>query len=236
MKISIIVPAYNEERTIGTTLSRVLDLKMLKDKEIIVVNDGSRDKTADIVKDLAKKNREIKFVDNKKNMGKGHAVATGIEKARGDIIVIQDADLEYHPKDIPRLLKPIQDNKAKVVYGTRLKMKPQLFGANRTPFLLHFYGNKFLSLVTSALYGSNVSDMETGYKLFEREVIDGIKLNSRSFDMEPEITAKVLKKGIKIYELPITTTPRGYDEGKKIRTFHDGSIALWTLVKYKFTD
>lgn len=236
MKVSIIVPAYNEERTISTTLERVLELKMLRNKEIIVVNDGSRDKTSEIVKNLAKKNSEIVFIDNKKNMGKGHAVAEGIENTTGDIIVIQDADLEYHPKDIPRLLKPIQEKKAKVVYGTRLKMKPQLFGSNRTPFLLHFYGNKFLSLVTSIFYGANVSDMETGYKLFDKKVLDGMTLKSRSFDMEPEITAKILKKGIKIYELPITTTPRGYDEGKKIRTFHDGSIALWTLLKYKFVD
>lgn len=236
MKISIIVPAYNEEKTIGETLNRVLSLSEVKNKEIIVVDDGSTDNTAKIVRTLEKKNPQLTLIECKKNGGKGSAVAKGIQHAKGEIVVIQDADLEYHPKDIPRLIKPIIDKEAKVVYGTRLKIKPKLFGQQKTPFLLHFYGNKFLSLVTSILYGSNVSDMETGYKIFDKSIIDGITLRSRSFDMEPEITAKVLKNGVKIYELPITTTPRGYDEGKKIRTFHDGSIALWTLVKYKFTD
>jgi len=236
MKVSIIIPAYNEERTVSETISRVLDQKSIKDKEIIVIDDGSKDKTAKIVEDLAKKNNEINFIKCRVNRGKGKAVAKGIDEAKGDIFVIQDADLEYHPQDIPRLISPIISGKAQVVYGTRLKMRPKLFGKDKTPFLLHFFGNKFLSKITSVLYGQEVSDMETGYKAFHKSVLNGIKLKSRSFDLEPEITAKILKKKLKIHEIKITTTPRTYEEGKKINTFRDGTIALWALIKFRFTD
>lgn len=236
MKVSIIIPAYNEEKTIGITLERVLDLEGVTDKEIIVVDDGSKDKTIKVVEDLKKGQKEIRLIKCRVNKGKGRAVVKGIEKAKGDIIVIQDADLEYHPKDIPRLIKPILTSKARVVYGTRLKMKPKLIGKNKTPFILHFFGNKMLSKITSLLYGHEVSDMETGYKAFHKSVLKGIKLKSKSFNFEPEITAKILKKHIKIKEINIKTNPRGYEEGKKIRTFRDGMWALWTLAKYRVTD
>lgn len=237
MKISVVIPAYNEEKTIGIVLDALdkLDFKP-NTSEFIVVDDGSKDKTAEIVKEKFKHIKEGKIIQHEKNSGKGAAVVTGFKAATGDVILIQDADLEYNPNDIPRLLQPILDGKQKVIYGTRLKVKPVLFGKNKTPFLLHFFGNKFLSLVTTVLYGESISDMETGYKLFDASVLDGIKLHSRSFDFEPEITAKILKKGIKIKEMPIDTNPRGYDEGKKIRPFHDGTIALWTLVKYRFVN
>lgn len=237
MKLSIVVPVFNEEKTVEDILKKVdnLNIKGVK-KEIIVVNDGSFDRTPQILAKVASKNKNINVIDHKKNSGKGSAVQTGIINATGDILIIQDADLEYDPNDIPRIIRPILDKKYKVVYGTRLKMKPVLFGKNKTPLLLHFFGNKFLSLVTTVIYGSYVSDMETCYKSFDINVIKNIKLKSRSFDFEPEITAKILKKGIKICEVEIQTKPRGYDEGKKIHTFRDGFKALWTLLKYRFVN
>lgn len=237
MKLSIIVPVYNEENTLEEILKRVekLDTKEIV-KEIVVVNDGSSDRTPAILSKIGVKNKNIKILNHKRNVGKGAAVITGIKNATGDILIIQDADLEYDPNDIPRIIKPIIDKKNRVVYGTRLKMKPVLFGKNRTPLLLHFFGNKFLSLITTVIYGSNVSDMETCYKAFDSQVLKGIKLKSKSFDFEPEVTAKILKRGIKIKEVEIKTNPRGYDEGKKLHTFRDGFKALWTLLKYRVSD
>lgn len=237
MKISIVIPAYNESKTIGIVLDSLSKLDFKPNiAEFIVVDDGSVDKTSEIVTEKFKHMKNGIFIQHEKNSGKGAAVVTGFKAASGEIIIIQDADLEYNPIDIPRLLEPLLSKKQRVVYGTRLKVKPVLFGKNKTPFLLHFFGNKFLSLITTILYGESISDMETGYKLFDSQVIDGMKLHARSFDFEPEITAKILKKGIKIFEIPIDTNPRGYDEGKKIRPFHDGVIALWTLVKYRFVN
>ena len=237
MKLSILVPAYNEEKTVATVLESLdqLELKNIT-KEIIVIDDGSKDKTPQILLEQKKKIPRLQVVIHKKNKGKGAAIQTGINKATGDIILIQDADLEYNPKEIPKLLKPILDKKSEVVYGTRLRVKPVIFGKEKTPLLLHFFGNKFLSLATTILYGAVITDMETGYKVFTKNALEGINLKSRSFDMEPEITAKILKKGLKILELDISTNPRGYDEGKKIRPVKDGSIALWTLIKYRFID
>lgn len=236
-KLSIIIPAYNEEETIGQVLENLKKLQLLTDsREFIVVDDGSKDNTSKIVKEKTKSIPEINFIQHEKNKGKGAAVRTGIEAAKGEILIIQDADLEYSPSDIPRLIDPIIKNKAKVVYGTRLRTKPVLFGKDKTPLLLNFFGNKFLSLATSVLYGSSISDMETGYKAFLKTVVEGMDLKARSFDFEPEITAKILKKGIKILELDIKVNPRGYDEGKKIRPGKDGTIALWTLIKYRFVN
>ena len=168
-------------------------------------------------------------------MGKGAAVRNGIKSATGDYIIIQDADLEYNPKDIEKLVRPVQDGIAQVVYGTRLKRMPNFSKDERTPhFLLHYMGNKFLSLLTSMLYGQWITDMETCYKLFAMTAVKEMKLNARGFEFEPENTAKLLKKGYKIYEIPISTSPRGYDEGKKLSTFKDGFIALWSLLKYRF--
>lgn len=233
MKLSIIIPVFNEEKTIAELVNAVVDVKIPHvEKEIIVVDDGSTDET---VSKIPK--HGIKFIEHNKNQGKGAAVKTGIENATGDYIIIQDADLEYNPKQIAILVEPILDGKAKVVYGTRLKRRPNFSKEERSfRFALHYFGNRFLSVVTSALYGSWLTDMETCYKLFPAEAGKKYTLHAKRFDFEPEITAKLLKDGYKILEVPITTVPRDYAEGKKLRTFHDGSIALYTLVKYRFVN
>lgn len=233
MKLSIIIPVFNEEKTIAQVIDRVKDLKIPSvEKEIIVVNDGSTDKTLDKIK-----NKNIIFLTHSKNKGKGAAVKTGIEKSTGEYIVIQDADLEYDPKDIIRLLDKVQKKEAEVVYGTRLNRLPNFSEDEKKPlFLLHYFGNRFLSLVTSVFYGQWLTDMETCYKLFPKKAAAGMKLNAKRFDFEPEITSKLLKKGYKILEIPISTTPRGYEEGKKLNTIKDGTIALLTLIKYRFVD
>jgi len=237
IKLSVIIPAYNEEKTVLEVVRSVSSLNLDKiEKEIVVVDDGSRDKTFDSLSSLNGNIKNLTILRHKRNKGKGAAVQTGIKKATGDIVLIQDADLEYNPKDIPNLIKPILNKQFKVVYGTRLKTKPVLLGKNKTPFLTHFFGNKFLSFITSVLYQFPVSDMETGYKVFNKKALDGIKLKAKSFDFEPEITAKILKKGIKIKEINIKIKPRSYEEGKKINTLKDGFIALWTLIKYRFLD
>lgn len=233
MKLSIIIPVYNEEKTVSKIIEMVLAEKIPEVvKEVIVVDDGSTDKTVSLIP----KNK-IKFYQHKNNLGKGAAVVTGIKKATGDYIIIQDADLEYDPKFIKELLTPVLVNKAKVVYGTRLNRMPHLKGEEKeSRFILHYFGNRFLSLITSVLYGSWITDMETCYKLIPTKLAKELKIHARSFDFEPEITAKILKKGYKIKEVPIKTKPRNYDEGKKLRTFHDGSIALFTLMKYRIYD
>lgn len=237
MKLTIIIPAFNEERTIGEILKKVADVDLKGiDREIIIVDDGSSDNTLKLAREFAKNINNVSIIEHKRNRGKGAAVATGIKRATGDILIIQDADLEYNPQDIPKLIDPIAKKKFRVVYGTRLREAPVLFGKNKTPLLLHYFGNKFLSLVTSALYGAKISDMETCYKAFDKNVLQGVRLKSRSFNFEPEITAKILKKRIKIHEIDIKTKPRGWDEGKKLHTVRDGSIALWTLIKYRFVN
>jgi dolichol-phosphate mannosyltransferase len=240
MKLSIIIPAYNEEKTITAVLKKLEEVSLpdIK-KEIIVVNDGSEDNTENVLKTFKEnhKNNSIHFFTHNKNQGKGAAVKTGITHATGDYILIQDADLEYNPNDIPRLLTPILQEKAKVVYGTRLNRLPNFTKDEKSPlFLMHYAGNRFLSLITSLLYGQWLTDMETGYKIFPKTVAEKITLNAKSFDFEPEITAKLLKKKLTIVELPISTNPRGYNEGKKLHAGKDGIKALWTLLKYRFVD
>lgn len=236
MKLSIIVPVYNEEKTINEVLNRLRKEQIPGvEKEIVVVDDGSNDSTRT---KLAKvKDRNIKIILHEKNQGKGGAVKTGIKNATGDYIIIQDADLEYHPRYIKNLVKPIIKKQAKVVYGTRLDRMPHL-GKEESKhlFIIHYFGNRFLSLVTSILYGQWITDMETGYKLFPKTAMNNIKLNARGFELEPEITSKLLKNGYKIKEVPITVIPRGYEEGKKLNTTEDGLKALWSLFKYRFTD
>jgi len=238
MKLSIVIPVFNEEKTISEIIRRVKDAKVPGfEKEIIIVDDGSSDQTASKISNAIKQNPHIKFLKHEKNKGKGAAIKTGVEKATGDYIIIQDADLEYNPKDIQRLILPIKNKTARVVYGTRLNRLPNLSRDEKTlQFLIHYLGNRFLSLLTSILYGQWITDMETCYKLFPRKALIGIKLNSRGFDFEPEITAKLMKKGYKILEISITTTPRGYEEGKKLNTIRDGTIALYTLIKYRFLE
>lgn len=235
MKLTIIIPVFNESKTIAEIIKRVKNVEIPDcEKEIIIVDDGSTDGT---IEQIAKSvhNSNIKFLKHSKNLGKGSAIKTGISKATGDYIIIQDADLEYNPKDIERLTIPIKQKLTQIVYGTRLRRMPNLARDERTlQFLIHYLGNRFLSLITSILYGQWITDMETCYKLFPRKALAGIELESRGFDFEPEITAKLMKKGYKILELPISTNPRGYDEGKKLNTIRDGTIALYTLLKYRF--
>lgn len=235
LSLSIIIPVFNEEKTIAEIIKRVAELEIPDvEKEIIVVDDGSTDTTASKIQNS---NIKIRNFRHDKNMGKGAAVQTGIKNAIGDYIVIQDADLEYDPKYIESLLQPIIEGRVKVVYGTRLKRLPNFARDEKTPqFLLHYLGNKFLSLITSLFYGQWITDMETCYKVFPRQIVRDLNLKAHGFDFEAEITAKLLKKRVKILEIPIRTEPRGYDEGKKLNTIEDGTIALWTLFKYRFTD
>lgn len=237
MKLSIIIPVFNEEKTIQEVLKRVLEVKLpVDEKEIILVNDGSYDGTKAKIHAFQYKN-QLQIFHHKVNQGKGAAVRTGIKKATGDYIVIQDADLEYHPKQIGTLLQPILKKKAHIVYGTRLKRLPHLGKEESHPlFLLHYIGNRSLSLFTSILYGQWVTDIETCYKLFPKQIVSEMTLHARGFEFEPEITAKFLKRRHIITEIPITTIPRSKHEGKKLRTFHDGFICLYTLLKYRFTE
>ena len=232
MKISIVMPVYNEEKTIAQILEKVCAVRLPWEKEIIVVNDGSIDKSEEKIQPFRKKIVYIK----QDNQGKGAAVRTGIEKATGDYIVIQDADLEYDPQDINRLISRADGNFESVIYGSRLTEPPVLFGPDRTPILLHYFGNKVLSLVTSLLYGTWLTDMETCYKLFPKKAMEKIHIRARGFEFEPEITAKLLKNGYKITEIPITTRPRDFSEGKKLNTWKDGRKAFTALIKYRFVD
>jgi glycosyltransferase involved in cell wall biosynthesis len=241
MKLSIVVPVYNEEATINEILLKVVRATLPEkvQKEIIIVDDASRDDS--YIKALNFKQEhegtlKIKLIRHNTNKGKGAAVVDGINLSSGELVVIQDADLEYDPNDYVKLIEPLLSGKADVVYGTRLKNYPlRLFGEKRTPLVLHYLGNKFLTFVTEILYQKKVSDMETCYKMFKRDVLKEIKIRAKRFDFEPEFTAKVLKRGYKIYEVPIKVKPRGYDEGKKI-SWRDGFTAIWTLIKYRFVD
>ncbi len=175
------------------------------------------------------------MLHNTKNQGKGAAIATGVKSATGDYILIQDADLEYDPSYISSLLKPVLEKKAEIVYGTRLRRWPHFNREEKTfQFFLHFVGNRMLSLLTSILYTHWITDIETGYKLIPKKILESLQIKSKTFDFEAEVTAKLLKKGYKIMEVPITTTPRGYEEGKKLQTVKDGVIALKTLIQYRW--
>lgn len=224
--LSVIMPVYNERGTLAEILARVRAVDL--EKEIIVIDDGSTDGTREILREEEKKG-DLKAFYHEVNRGKGAAVRTGLEHACGDIIIIQDADLEYDPRDYPKLLQPILDGQAEVVYGSRA----QVFG--ETMFRSQALGNRFLTLVTNLLYGTSLSDMETCYKTFKAEVMKSIPLRSHRFELEPEITAKLLKRGYRIQEVPISYHGREYREGKKI-TWRDGITALWTLIKYRFVD
>jgi len=227
-KLSLIIPVYNEENTLDDILTKVLDTKFSIETEIIIVDDCSRDGSLEKIKKFAKKNKNIKFFMHSKNKGKGSAVKTGIENSTGTIVGIQDSDLEYNPEDINSLLKPILERKFDVVYGSRF-LKNYKYKKNR-----FYYGNKFLSLLTSIIYFRKITDMETCYKFCRKEIMKGINLKSRRFDMEPEITSKIIKKGYKIKEIPIDYNPRTEEQGKKIKS-KDGLAAIWALLKYRFS-
>ena len=228
-KLSVIVPVFNERNTLVEILRRMRAVELPDgiESEIIVVDDGSSDGTRDVLRQLG--DSTVRVVMHDMNRGKGAAVRTGFKHATGEFILVQDADLEYDPEDWPKLLAPVLRGRARVVYGSRFT------GERRNMLLLHWIGNRVLSLTTNVLYNTTLSDMETCYKLLERSLIEDLQLQSNKFDIEPEITAKVLKRGVRIYEVPISYSGREFDEGKKI-TWRDGFSALWTLVKYRFRD
>jgi glycosyltransferase involved in cell wall biosynthesis len=227
MKLSVIIPIYNEASTIHTILTRVLASGLAH--EIILVDDGSSDGTRDLLAQWDG-HQGIHVILHERNQGKGAAVRTGITIATGEIILIQDADLEYDPRDYPVLITPIEEGLADVVYGSRF-----LGGPRRAVMFWHMIANKLLTLATNLLYNTILSDMETGYKVFRREVLQGIKLRANRFDFEPEFTAKILKRKVRVYEVPISFNPRNYADGKKI-TMKDAFSAAWTLLKYRFVD
>ncbi|MBI2664077.1 glycosyltransferase family 2 protein [Candidatus Woesearchaeota archaeon] len=234
--LSIIIPAYNEERYIREIISRIQKIKLKK--EVVVVDDGSTDSTASI----ASKIRGIKLIRHVKNSGKGAAIRTGLKNSSGDIILIQDADLEYNPDEIEKVIRPIAEGRASVVYGSRY-LDPAQKARNRgfikkihkNAYQLFYMGGRGLTLLANLLYSANITDEATCYKAFKANVIKNIPLRCKRFEFCPEITAKVAKRGIKIAEVPITYSPRSFEEGKKIK-MRDGLEAVWTLLKYRFVD
>lgn len=227
MNLSVIIPVYNEVQNIREILKRVQATGLAW--EILIVDDGSTDGTRDILKELDGTD-QIRVVLHEQNQGKGAAVRTGFSEAKGDVFLIQDADLEYDPRDYPTIIKPIEEGVADVVYGSRFLGAPR-----RSTMFWHMIANKLLTLATNVLYNNILTDMETGYKVFRREVLDGITIHSNSFNFEPEFTAKILKKKVRIFEVPISFNPRDYSDGKKIK-FHDAFEAIWALLKYRFVD
>jgi glycosyltransferase involved in cell wall biosynthesis len=220
------MPVYNERTTIDEITRRVLAIPVRV--ELIVVDDGSVDGTREILTTLAQ-TRPLKLVLQPSNQGKGAALRRGFEEVTGDLVVIQDADLEYSPEELPQLIALICQGRADVVYGSRF------LGRHRVFLFTHYAGNRFLTLVTNVLYNTMLSDMETCYKVMRTEVLRSMVLRSNGFGIEPELTAKIFKRHYRVYEVPITYDGRGYEDGKKI-TWRDGIVALWVLLKYRFTE
>jgi glycosyltransferase involved in cell wall biosynthesis len=236
VKLSVLVPVYNEERTLEEVVRRVCDFQI--PKEIILVDDGSQDQSRTILGRLQEENarakdplNQIKVFFQPVNQGKGAALKAALSHVTGDIVIVQDADLEYDPKDYPSLLAPIQAGQADVVYGTRFAGG----GAHRVHFFWHSLGNRMLTLLSNMLTNLNLSDMEVGYKVFRAEVLKGIELKSKRFGFEPEITVKLAKKNCRFYEVPISYHGRTYEEGKKI-TWKDGVAALYCMIRFRLTD
>ena len=246
LRLSVVIPVFNERKFIEEVLRRV-QASGLAD-ETIVVDDGSTDGTRQVLDELLKRQTDgqleadivdgrgrlrldtIRFLFQEHNQGKGAAVRRGFKEATGDLLLVQDADLEYDPKDYPKLLEPILDGRADVVYGSRF-----LGGPQRVHFFWHYVGNKFLTLLSDMITNLNLTDMESCYKVFRREVIEGIRLRSNRFGFEPEVTAKIAKKKWRVYEVPISYSGRSYEEGKKI-TWRDGFVALYTIIRYRLFD
>jgi glycosyltransferase involved in cell wall biosynthesis len=236
VKLSVLVPVYNEERTLEEVVRRVCAFPMAK--EIILVDDGSTDRSREILTRLQEANQrandplnQIKIFFQPQNQGKGAALKTALGHVTGDIVLVQDADLEYDPADYPTLIEPIQKGQADVVYGTRFAGG----GAHRVFFFWHSMGNRVLTLLSNMLSNLNLSDMEVGYKVFRAEILRGIELKSQRFGFEPEITMKLAKKGCRFYEVPISYHGRTYEEGKKI-TWKDGVAALYYMIRFRFGD
>ena len=224
--LSVVMPVFNERATIEEIIARVLRVPIRI--ELIVVDDGSTDGTRDVLQALQRE-RGFRLVLQPKNQGKGAALRRGFEDVTGDLVVIQDADLEYSPEEYPGLIELICQGRADVVYGSRF------LGRHRVFLFTHYLGNRLLTLLTNVLYNTMLSDMETCYKVMRTEVLRSMTLRSNSFGIEPELTAKIFKRGYRVYEVPITYDGRSYDEGKKI-TWRDGIVALWVLLKYRFTE
>ncbi|MFC1888825.1 glycosyltransferase family 2 protein [Thermodesulfobacteriota bacterium] len=227
MKVTVVIPVYNEVRTIGEILTRVQETGIVG--EIIVVDDCSVDGTREFL-ERARKEDVLKVLFHERNMGKGAALRTGFREITGDVVIIQDADLEYDPKDYSKLLEPIRDGRADVVYGSRF-----LGGPHRVLLFWHYLGNKLLTLLSNMFTNLNLTDMETGYKVFKAHVLRDIELRSNRFGVEPELTAKIARKRHIIYELPISYSGRDYSQGKKI-TWKDGLVALYSIIRFRFFD
>ena len=224
--LSVVMPVYNERNTIDEIIGRVLAVPMRV--ELIVVDDCSTDGTRERLVELQKQHG-FTLLLQERNQGKGAALRRGFSAVTGDLVVIQDADLEYSPEEFPQLVELIVDGRADVVYGSRF------LGRHRVFLYTHYLGNRLLTFLTNVLYNTMLTDMETCYKVMRREVIDGLALKSNGFGIEPELTAKIFKRGYRVYEVPITYDGRGYDEGKKIG-WKDGVVALWVLLRYRFSD
>lgn len=225
--LSIIIPVYNEEHTVGEILLRVQEVKLEGwKKEVVVIDDGSTDGTRRALKPWEK---NVRVIYKKTNEGKGSAISEGLKHITGDLVLIQDADLEYSPDDYPVLLAPFAKDQVNVVYGSRF------LGPHLSTMFVYAQGNKFVTMITNIFFNTNITDMETGFKVFRRKVLDGIIIQAKRFDVEPELTVKALKRGYQIYEVPITYFGRKFSEGKKL-TWRDGVIALWILIKYRFVD
>lgn len=224
--LSVVMPVYNERTTIEEIIRRVQAVPIRT--QLIVVDDGSKDGTREILSELAK-DGSFTLIFQPQNGGKGAALRRGFQEVKGDLVVIQDADLEYSPEEFPQLIELICQGRADVVYGSRF------LGRHRVFLFTHYAGNRFLTLVTNVLYNTMLSDMETCYKVMRSEVLRSMTLQSSGFGIEPELTAKIFKRHYRVYEVPITYDGRGYDEGKKI-TWRDGFVALWVLLKYRFTE
>jgi len=227
MKLSVVMPVYNEKETLEEIVDQVLKTELVH--ELIIVDDGSTDGSRDVMKQW-EGHPIVRVILKDKNGGKGSAVVRGFHEATGDIFLIQDADLEYDPRDYPKLLQPIEEGRADVVYGSRF-----IGGPSRKIYFFHRLGNVMLTLLTNILYNLDLTDMETCYKCFRADIVRDLTIHARRFDFEPEITAKVAKRGYRVYEVPIAYYGREFDEGKKI-TWRDGFPAIWTLIKYRFVD
>ena len=228
MTLAFLIPVYNERATIEAILKQVEAVGLAD--EVVIVDDASTDGTRELLQQIVPLNPRAHLILHERNRGKGAAIRTGLAQVTSDLVLIQDADLEYDPREVPKLLQPIQEGKADVVYGSRF------LGAARRPTMFwHMVANKLLTLMTNLLYNSILSDMETGYKLFRRELIQSIPIRSNRFEFEPEITAKLLKRRARIFEVPISFNPRDYSEGKKIG-LSDAFAAVWALLKFRFVD